>query len=149
MRATGSLSLSANIPARLVPPSDDNGSPVNSATVFKNIIYEYKHSFAGIFASQENFRKNIYFQEKVLFRKLVQIFEKTIKVRPGIDSTESIPCKNQFHRGFDSRDWGREEPKRKSIPALKINILWDKWPTRFHPCFLHNSRKKFSSHNSF
>jgi hypothetical protein len=42
----------------------------------------------------------------------------------GIDSIESIPCENQFHRGIDSlgRDgWGWwEDPRTKSITALKI-----------------------------
>jgi hypothetical protein len=44
-----------------------------------------------------------------------------------MDSTESIPCENQFHRGIDSREGngGGEDPRTKSIPALKINILWD------------------------
>ncbi len=42
---------------------------------------------------------------------------------PGVDSTESIPCENQFRREIDSRE-GREGGPENEVD-LKINILWD------------------------
>ncbi len=49
-----------------------------------------------------------------------RIFE--LLITPWMDSTESIPCENQFRRGTDSREGGGD-PRTKSIPALKIDIL--------------------------
>jgi hypothetical protein len=56
MRATGSLSLSANTPARLVPPSDYCGSPAVVEKV-KNLIYENKHSLQGFLLVKKIFSK--------------------------------------------------------------------------------------------
>ncbi len=62
---------------------------------------------------------------------------------PGIDSTESIPCENQFSRIKNLFSEGRnEDPRTKSIPSLKINI-YGTWPTQFHTWFLLNSRNRF------
>jgi hypothetical protein len=137
MRATGSLSLSANIPARLVPPSDHSGSPVSS-TAIKKYIYENKHNFARIFARQENFSKI-----------LIQILEKTIKVRSGIDSPESIPSDNQFRRGIDSWEKSREDPRMQCIPALKISIFWSNFQLDFTLGYYPIPGIDFSSHSTF
>jgi hypothetical protein len=42
----------------------------------------------------------------------------------GIDSTESIPFENQCRSEIDSREGVREDPRMKSVTALKIYILW-------------------------
>ncbi len=39
---------------------------------------------------------------------------------PGIDSTEFIPCENQFRRGIDSREEGEGGPKNKVDSSIKI-----------------------------
>ncbi len=50
-----------------------------------------------------------------------------------IPAQASIPCEDQFCRGTDSQEGGMEDPRRKSIPALKINI-W--FPTQFQESYL-------------
>jgi hypothetical protein len=37
----------------------------------------------------------------------------------GIDSTESIPCQNQFRRGFDSREIWEVEPENEIDSSFK------------------------------